>query len=300
MKLKKLKNPNYCATIAKIDNIIPLENCDNIAGAIVLGSHVIVQKNAKIGDIGVFFPVECKLSNSYLSNNNLYRHKKLNVNVNKKGYFEDNGRLRLQKFQGHKSEGLFMPIESLIYASNEKSLPKLGDEFDELNGIPICEKYIVKQNKTGGTGQGKQKNKFKNIFKLIEGQFHLHPDTKHLKRNLHLLTPESIISISKKIHGCVSEDTIIETLEYGNKTIKEIVDNKLDCRIKAFDVNTNEIIFVPIDNYYFKKNHGEWYEIELENGKKIKITSNNPVWLPDLNCYREVKDLKVDDVLLFD
>ena len=35
------------------------------------------------------------------------------------------------------------------------------------------------------------------------------------------------------------------------------------------------------------------------NGQKIEITGNNPVWLPELHCYRRVDELIEGDILLF-
>ena len=113
MKIE-LSNKNYCGTIVEIKTLVPLENCNNVQAAIVMGNQVIVGNDVKIGDIGIFFPVETQLSKEYLSANNLYRDSELNVDKNKKGYFELNGRIRCVKFRGNKSEGLFMPIESLF------------------------------------------------------------------------------------------------------------------------------------------------------------------------------------------
>ena len=298
--MKKPKNENYAAIVVEIKTIIPLEKCDNIQGAIIMGNQVIVSKDVKIGDIGLYFPLECQLSKEYLSNNNLYNKPELNVDNTKKGYFDENGRIRCQRFRGHKSEGLFMPIESM-----DSFLPypefeglEIGTCFDELNGIPICSKYVVKQNKTPGQpGSKKNKSIKKHESKLVENQFRFHQDTSLLYRNLHRIEPNSLISITYKMHGCVSEDTIINT-DQGDFTIKFIVDNKLKVNIKAFDIETNQIIYVPIDEYYLLKNDGEWYEIELEDGTLLKITGNNPVWLPELNCYRKAELLNVSDVLL--
>jgi hypothetical protein len=63
---------------------------------------------------GIYFPVECKLSDEFLKNNNLYRHNEKNINIEKKGYFEDNGRIKAAKFRGHISNGFFIELESLI------------------------------------------------------------------------------------------------------------------------------------------------------------------------------------------
>ena len=92
MRIKEPKNQNYAAIVVEIKTIIPLEKCDNVQGAIIMGNQVIVSKDVKVGDIGLYFPLECALSKEYLSNNNLYRvHKnKPNLNIDttlKGGYF---------------------------------------------------------------------------------------------------------------------------------------------------------------------------------------------------------------------
>ena len=113
MKIIKPKNENYSAIVVEIKTLITLEKCDNVQGAIIMGNQVIVSKSVKIGDVGLYFPLECALSKEYLSNNNLYNKPELNLDNTQKGYFDENGRVRCQRFRGHKSEGLFMPLESL-------------------------------------------------------------------------------------------------------------------------------------------------------------------------------------------
>ena len=61
------------------------------------------------------FPPECRLSESYLAENNLYRHATKNKTPEEKGYFEDNGRVMARKFRGHRSDCIFMPLSSLEY-----------------------------------------------------------------------------------------------------------------------------------------------------------------------------------------
>ena len=172
MKIIKPKNENYAAVVVEIKTLIPLEKCDNVQGAIIMGNQVIVSKSVKIGDVGLYFPLECALSKEYLSNNNLYRvHKnKPNLNVDttaKGGYFVENGRIRCARFLGHKSDGLFMPFESLqCFGVLEL---EINTCFDEINGFPICSKYIVKQNRTPGQpGNKKTRSTKKYESKLIE------------------------------------------------------------------------------------------------------------------------------------
>ena len=196
----KLTNQNYCATVVEIKTLIPLENCDNVQAALIMGQQVIVSKEVKIGDIGLYFPVECQLGKEYLSNNNLYKNAELNIDNTKKGYFEENGRIKCVKFRGHKSEGLFMPHSSIVFI---KSNPlSVGDCFNELEGITICSKYIVKQNRTPeAPGSGKLRNKQPKETKIIDNQFRFHEDTSMLYKNLHKIKPDSLISITYKMHG---------------------------------------------------------------------------------------------------
>src|SRR6056297_2086764 len=130
MKLKKPVNENYSATVVKIKNIIPLDNCDNVVHANIMGNLVIASKDTKIGDIGIYFPVETQLSDIYCKMNNLYRHSDLNLDKDKKGYIEDNRRIKAVKFRGHESQGLFMPISSVNPFLAEGDILKEGNEFD--------------------------------------------------------------------------------------------------------------------------------------------------------------------------
>ena len=198
MKLKSPINKNYCATVVTIKNIIPLNNCDNVCHTSIFGNLVIVSKSIKIGDKGLFFPVETQLSDDFLRHNNLYRHSEKNIDKDKKGYFSDNGRIRAVKFRGNISSGFFIPMSSLFFISNDLEL-NLGDEFDELNNIRICRKYVVvRKNSNNKTKSGKR---FKVIDRLINNQFRFHIDTSQLGKNIHKVKPDDIISITRKLHG---------------------------------------------------------------------------------------------------
>ena len=97
--------------------------------------------------------------------------------------------------------------------------------------------------------------------------------------------------------GCLSEETIIET-DKGNLTIKEIVDHKIQCKVKGYNKETKEIIWTPIINWYINKNKEKWYELKLENGKSIRLTGNHKVFCKNLNDYKMVKDLTENDDIL--
>lgn len=195
-------NENYAATVVEIRILVPLDGCDFVQAAIIMGNQVIVGKDVKEGDIGLYFPLETQLTEAYLKYNNLYRKSELNLEPTKKGFFEENGRVRCVKFRGHKSEGLFMPLESVGYACDDLKLLQLKDTFDSIGEHLICKKYIIKRGTVGLSSSKKgRKQKRKDESRLVENQFKFHDTTSMLYKNLHKIEPKSLISITYKMHG---------------------------------------------------------------------------------------------------
>lgn len=293
-----MENSNYNAIIVRATGLHPLEGLDRLVGLNIQGNQVLVGKDTYEGQVGIYFPPESQLGENFCIQNDLLRRKDENGKP-AGGMFDQNRRVRVQKFRGHQSAGFWIPIEAFHYLTTDHGkYPIINSEFSEFYGEIISQKYVPKSNPNNHTGLGNGKGKTARDSKIVDGQFHFHFDTSHLGRNIHKVNPNDMIAVTDKWHGCVSKDTIIDTIEFGKKTIKEIVDNRLHCHIKAYDIDAQEEVFVPIDDYYLLENDGEWFEIELSNGQKLEITSNNPVWLPELNCYREVRNLSIDDILL--
>lgn len=53
-------------------------------------------------------------------------------------------------------------------------------------------------------------------------------------------------SVSPKIDGCLSGDTLIQTKEFGIKAIKYIVENKLNCRVLSYNTKTKKAEKHPV------------------------------------------------------
>jgi hypothetical protein len=105
-----------------------------------------------------------------------------------------------------------------------------------------------------------------------------------------------------KLDGCVDGDTLIST-NIGEITISDIVINRIDCMVYSYNEETKKGEYKRIANRFFngvdeKEPNPEWYEIEFEDGRKLKITGNHPVYLPKLKCWRRVDELKPDDLTL--
>lgn len=95
---------------------------------------------------------------------------------------------------------------------------------------------------------------------------------------------------------CVAADTIIET-ENGLKTIKEVVEGS-DKLVLSVNDETGELEFKEIEDRWFKDDpDSEWYEVETESGKKLKITGNDMLKLTN-GAYRKVDKLKIGDEII--
>lgn len=274
MKISPPKNKNYCATIVEIKSTMLIPNCDNVVYSPIFGNSVIVGKDTPIGQIGLFFPIETKLSNEFLKNNNLFRKYEFNADQNKKGYFEEHGRIKAVKFRGNKSEGFFIPINSLRFILTEEEIGNLsvGTEFDVLKDVRICEKYIPR-------GFREQSNKTKTdkkavkISRLVENQFRLHVDTEQLKKNIHKLNPNDVISITNKLHGTsfvVGRVLVNKKLNLFEKLLKKfginIVDKEYDTIYSSRKVVKNQ--------YLSNKEHNHFYQYDIWEEIKNELEEN--------------------------
>lgn len=316
-------NREYACTIVKIGELHPIEGKDKIVSTLVNGLSMVIRKDqVKEGDIMIYAMNETQLNEKFLSANNLYDIENYDKNSNavevgkllfedKKdeakthvGFFNKYGRVKLIRLGGTPSYGYLFSINELakVYPDVlDVNLEELVDtDFDTVCGELFVQVYVppVKEGTPRGSRDKKRNRKLFQFDRLIPGHFSFHYDTGQFAREVKNFQPTDVVSISVKIHGCVEENTIVETLEYGKITIGEIVNKQIDCHIRARDINSETDVFVPIDNFYKVENDGEWYEIELENGTKLIITGNNPVWCPELGVYRRVDELVGDEKLL--
>jgi len=321
--LKKSENHdiNYLATVVELDNLKSHPNADKLEIFEIYGGNVIVAKGLyPIGEKVVYFPLDSKISAEFLSWANLLDKAELNADGKTKGFFGSQFRVKPIRLRQIPSEGFVYPVSKIaeFFGVDEKVF-KVGESFDMVGDKVLLEKWVsgaVKRESApkrplpkwvqimprpirkflGARFFNRKDAGFSQ--RIVQGQFHFHYSTPALGKMVFCIDPEDEITISSKMHGCVKHDTPIETLEYGWLPIKNIVDAKLDVHVRGYDTENDIVKWVKVDDYYFKADDGEWYEIETEDGKKITITGNNPVWLPHLGCYRKVEHLKIGDDLL--
>lgn len=214
MKLTKSKNANinYLAKIVNIQNFRSHSNPEvtKLKCCTIDGFNIITGIDSEPG-LYVYFPAMSCINSDFLSYANLYRHKELNKDSEKSGMFEDNGRVKAIKLKGELSEGFIIPIvilQNYIVSVTNTELNEIeeGIEFDSVshNGKEfwISKKYIIRTEQKQGFGSSKITKKVpKGINKIIEEQFRFHYSTVIIKKCPHVITPDTRIQMSYKVHG---------------------------------------------------------------------------------------------------
>ena len=213
MKITKSKGfrQEYCGTVVKIGEILPIEGRDRIVKTMVNGLSIVIGKDEfQTGDVAVYCANETQLHELFLHLNSMYDDKELNIDKEKKGYINKHGRVRIVKLGGVPSYGILLHPTSIatflnepVEVVNEYLGNHVNEDFDEINGEIFCKVYVP-PIKTSNRQMSKSESRNKKLarFKmLIEGSFRLHYDTDQLARNMHEFSPDDKVFISNKLHG---------------------------------------------------------------------------------------------------
>lgn len=165
--------------------VFPHPNADRLQLGRIYGYQVVVGNDVKTGDEGIFFPEGTQLSREYATANELLRAQG--------GYFENNRRVRCQKFRGEKSEGYWAPLSSLNFIEWRGERLKTGDKLSQLNGTPLCQKYV-----TPATRVRRERKKTTRGETVM---FKKHFDTDQLRMNLGYIKPGLKVVVTQKVHG---------------------------------------------------------------------------------------------------
>lgn len=245
MKITTKKgSENYAATIVEIKNIFPIEGADRIVRTNVEGNDVIISKDEKIGEKMIYFVSGTKLNPNFCKYNNLLTDKEQNNDKTKTGYISPKQfRVKAIKLKGVISDGILLPLSSLnnlppidypefddIFDFNVEF--KVGDTFTDINGMSICEKYIVPITRNSNPGSSRL-SKVARFNRILDNQFHFHNDTSNLRKNMHKLNSNDIIGIHYKKHGTSAVFANIPTLrllKWWEKVLVKLgvnIDNKI-------------------------------------------------------------------------
>ena len=192
-KLSKDANKNYVCTVTKISNLVPIEWADRIQIAIVLWQEVITWMDVNIWDLVVYFPVEAKLSEAFLSKNNLYDDKTLNKDSSVKWYIHKSGRIKMLSLRWVRSFGMIMPL-------NKNTKLKEWDMFDTIDNNIFIEKFIPPSMLIPGTNKVRKDKK----SMIVDQWFPQHIDTYPIYKNIDKIFQNWMkygMSVSYKLHG---------------------------------------------------------------------------------------------------
>jgi len=250
------------ATIRTIDKIEPIEGADKIELAHVGGWKVVVAKNVghKQGDRIVYCEID-----SFLPLEPEFEFLKKSsykrTPNGKEGY-----RLKTIRLRGQISQGLIIPLSDAINIIKRRN----GGVYSEM------------------LEEGKDISRLLGIVKYVP------PVPAQLQGTTKRYFPSFISKTDEE--RCLAGDTIINT-EDGPMTIKKICETKYTGKVLSYNIIEDKDEFNNINNHSIQKNNNNWYEVELESGKTIKTTGNHRVWLEDLKCFREVKNLSGNEVV---
>lgn len=281
MSTKKIydDSKNYTCQVIKLPPKIAIKGLDNLVHVNVQGNSCLISKDSPEDELYLYFPCESQISDEFLKKSNLYRESTLNLDPTKKGFFEDNRRVKALKFRGIISSGFVIPLqESMkekmlsVRAATIDSL-KIGDEFNELDGVEICKKYVRRSN-SGKTGFSNPRTKW--IDDIVDSKMvPEHPDTAHFYKNLHkfnMMTDEIVISY--KFHGTSARtyNTLVKrklswkerwAKRFGVKVVEDTYETVACSRRVVKSVGFEEL---PNKNHFFTSGDlwSEWAKKNLE------------------------------------
>lgn len=284
----------YCAYITKLKKIRNHPNADRLLLAECFGNTVVVDLNSTEDKLGIYFPVDGKLGVEFCKKNNLCRKK--DENGNNIGGFLDPDKRNIQaiKLRGEKSDGLWLPIESLSGFCDIKML-KEGDTITILNGITICEKYIPIRKNQSFVSTKNNSNKKKTKIDIAP-LFAEHADTEQLAYNLSAFHEGDLIEITLKMHGCFVSGTKVRMADHS---LKEIQNIKVGDNVLGYNFNTKRFESTKVKNVFHNAPSNKWNKIKFSrnhiSGDKrgsVICTYNHPFWYNEYNCWIDAEDLE--------
>lgn len=267
----KSDNPNYLAQVIEMPKLKPHPNADRWALAVLRGQTIITGKDAKVGSLYILFQLESQINNEFLSYINGYSDPEYNRDKTKKGFFSHrSSRVKATRLRGVLSEGYLHPVEEvnewLKFIGIQYQITKddLGKEFDHIGNVLFVEKYINKEALRKLANANKQKGgKVKRESRIVDNQFRLSPDYKHLKREIHTISPDDWIELTSKWHGCNA--VISKVLTKRKLSIFEKIAKKIGVKVQETEysllyssrrvIKSEEFLSGPAMSFY---DHNVW------------------------------------------
>lgn len=271
----------HCGFVVKVTELRKHSNADRLQIATFFGNDTSVDLSVKVGDIGVYFPVDLQLSEEYCAKNNLVRKKDENGN-NIGGFLDpDKRNIRAIKLRGEKSDGLYMPIHSFDYCYEDKkelavNMISVGDQVTVLNGHEICKKYIPKeQNHVSEYSACNHTRKTKVPYAPL---FAEHADTEQLAYNHDAFKAGDEVEITLKMHGTSQRTGYLPVLQPVKKTFWQKLFRKEPDPVYAYDYvsGTRRVVMEDFEggnsiygSNEFREQHHDTFVGKLNKGETV-------------------------------
>ncbi len=205
---------SYNAIACSIKNIEKHPNADRLQICEVLGGFkVITGLETKIGDSGIYFPIDGQLNEEFAEANNLVeKYDEFGKKISSSGDLSSNRRIRALTLRGVRSEGIWLPLDCLNYLDGKIPFDDVkkfaidsiveGYEFDHIGEVEICSKYIpnLKHKKIGPTPGPKTPKHREGDYRNYK-YFHRHRDTTILLKVIDSIKADTELCVTAKLHG---------------------------------------------------------------------------------------------------
>lgn len=259
----------YNAYVTRIKNLRKHPNADRLQLGECFGNTVCVSLDYEDNQLGVYFPTDGQLSEEFAEKNNLLRKKDDSGN-NIGGYMDPQKRnVTAIKLRGEKSDGLFLPLESLKDFGDISTL-KEGDSISTFNGHEIACKYIPKANYKRAYNEKTNKTRKKKV--PIAPLFAEHADTEQLAYNLAAFKPEDEIEITLKMHGTSQRTGYLPVLKGYKRSIWDKIFRKEGKPIYEYDYvsGTRRTVLENYEGGFYGDNHFRQQHHDKFVGKLMK------------------------------
>ena len=264
----------YNGYVTTIKNLRKHPNADRLQLGECFGNTVCVSMEYTDNQIGIYFPTDGQLSEEFCNYNNLVRKKDEN-GVNVGGYMDPGKRnVTSIKLRGEKSDGLFMPIESLAFTGANLTSLKNGDQITVINGHEICQKYIPRSNHVNKNVPGGNKTRKKKV--KIAPLFVEHADTEQLAYNLNAFKENDLIEITLKMHGTSQRTGYLPVFKGFKRSLLDRILRREGTPVYdwGYVSGTRRTVLENYDGGYygsneFREKHSKFFEGKLKKGEEV-------------------------------
>lgn len=263
----------YNGYVVEVKELRKHNNADRLMIATFFGNDTVVSLETKVGDVGVYFPVDGQLSAEFAEVNNLVR-KKDDAGNQVGGFLDpDKRNIKAIRLRGEKSDGMYLPI-SCLETFGDISILRPGDLINTFNGHEICRKYIPKRkNREGYPTEG---NKTRKKKVPVAPLFNEHADTEQLAYNLGAFKPLDEVEITLKLHGTSQRTAHLPVLKGYKRTLWDRLRGKEGKPIYdwGYVSGTRRVVLEDYDGGFygsnsFRERHSKFFEGKLNKGEEV-------------------------------